>query len=102
MPKSANEFEAYAREELNREPESAIMFDLFQSLKVRGSMASLIGFTLLIAGWLALHAFGPSHDGSNPTIFVTVSIVFGALVAGVLLALLRGIFKAAVDRRIHR
>ncbi len=75
------------------------MFGLFQTLKGRGGIASLICFALVLVGWGALHAFGPHINPIQDRAAVTAFfIVAGGFVGGVSLALLRLVLKAMSKR----
>jgi hypothetical protein len=72
------------------------MFDLFQSLGRRGSIASLFGVAALLAGWVALHAFGPGRGfAQSGMVFLAADIVFGTFAIAALLAVVHILVKAA-------
>jgi hypothetical protein len=75
------------------------MFGPFQNLKGRGGIASLIFFALILAGWAAIHAFGPQINPAQNRAAVTgFFILVGAFLVGVSLALLRLLFRAVTKR----
>jgi hypothetical protein len=75
------------------------MFYLFHSLRGRGSIASLIGFAVLFAGWVALHAFGPGRDSAQSgMVFLTADLVVGTFAIATSLAVVSILVKAAARR----
>ena len=75
------------------------MLNPIENLKGRGNLASLAGFALIVAGWAALHVFGPHiNPGQDRAVFVAVLIALGTFTGGALLALLHLLLKAVVRR----
>ena len=75
------------------------MFNVFGWMKGRGGLASLIVFAAALAGWVALHAFGPdSHSAPSAMVFLAATIVAGVFAFGAVLALGHILLKAAWRR----
>ena len=77
------------------------MFSPFPVPKLggRGSFVSLLVFAIVFAGWVAIHWFGPnSANPQSQMVYLAAIIVVGTFVAGVALAFITILIKAARNR----